>query len=186
MTRRPWNSLLQESGEHSKANIIPDRADLLLNVRSYDPDVREQILDAIERIAQAESVASRAPHPADVVSIESAPALVNDADATLRTRPALESVVGVGRVFDPGPVTGSEDVGVLATAAGAPLVFWLLGGADPALFADAAGPQEMAAIMAGLPSNHSPFYAPVPDPTIDVGVSALCAAAMEWLGRPQG
>jgi len=29
------------------------------------------------------------------------------------------------RVVDPGPVTGSEDVGVLATAAGAPIVFWL-------------------------------------------------------------
>jgi hippurate hydrolase len=169
----------------TKSNIIPDRAELLLNVRSYDDGVREHILEAIDRIAQAESVASRAPRPAEVVSIESAPALVNDSAATLRTQPVLEGVVGAGRVFDPGPVTGSEDVGLLASAAGVPLVFWLLGGADPALFADAAGPEQMAEIMADLPSNHSPFYAPVTDPTIAVGVAALCAAATEWLGSVQ-
>jgi hypothetical protein len=84
-------------------------------------------------------------------------------------------------VIDPGPVTGSEDVGELATGAGAPLVYWLLGGADPAKFAKASGPQDIVRIMAGLPSNHSPRYAPVPDPTIKLGVGALSAAAREWL-----
>ena len=36
-------------------------------------------------------------------------------------------------VVDPGVVTGSEDVGILAVEAGAPCVYWVLGGADPAL-----------------------------------------------------
>ena len=88
-------------------------------------------------------------------------------------------------MIDPGPVTGSEDVGVLAAAAGAPIVFWLLGGADPAAFAGASGLQDIARNVGGLPSNHSPLYAPVEDPTIRVGVGALSAAAREWLaGRP--
>jgi len=39
-----------------------------------------------------------------------------------------------------------------------------------------------AATVAGLPSNHSPLYAPVEDPTIAIGVSALSAAAREWFG----
>ena len=87
-----------------------------------------------------------------------------------------------GCVVDPGPVTGSEDVGVLATAAGAPCVFWLLGGADPALFAGAADLDGIRAVMAGLPSNHSPAYAPVVQPTLTLGVRALVAAARAWLG----
>ena len=88
-------------------------------------------------------------------------------------------------MIDPGPVTGSEDVGVLAAAAGAPIVFWLLGGADPAAFAGASSRQDIARIVGRLPSNHSPLYAPVEDPTIKIGASALSAAAREWLaGRP--
>ena len=103
----------------TKANIIPDRAELLLNVRSYDETVRSYLLDAIGRVVRAESHASAAPRPPDVEHLQSAPAVVNDAGAAERTAEALESVVGAARVVDPGPVTGSEDVGVLATAAGA-------------------------------------------------------------------
>ena len=89
--------------------------------------------------------------------------------------------MGVGRVIDPGPVTGSEDVGVLASAGQAPLVFWLLGGADPAAFAGASTPGELLRTVAGLPSNHSPRYAPVEDPTLRLGVAVLTAAATAWL-----
>lgn len=132
-------------------------------------------------MVRAESDASAAPRPPDVEHLQSAPAVVNDPDAAARTAAALEGVVGAGRVVDPGPVTGSEDVGVLATAAGAPLVFWLLGGADPAAFAGASTPEQLMRAMAALPSNHSPRYAPVEDPTLRLGVAALTAAARAWL-----
>ncbi len=165
----------------TKANIIPDTAELLLNVRTYDPRVRTQLLDSITRIVTAEADASRAPVPPRIETIESAPAVVNDPDAVERTRAALESVVGLGRVVDPGPVTGSEDVGVLADAAPAPCVFWLLGGADPAAFAGAGDITGIRAAMATIPSNHSPSYAPVISPTIDLGVASLVAAARAWL-----
>lgn len=166
----------------TKANIIPDRAELLLNVRSYLPAVRDKILAAIERIVRAEAQASGAPQQPTLESLESAPAVINDPDATARTRTALHAVIGPERVIDPGPVTGSEDVGVLASAAGVPIVYWLLGGADPALFAGATTPDELVGIVAGLPSNHSPYFAPVPGPTIAVGVGALTGAARTWLG----
>ncbi|MFY0407438.1 hypothetical protein [Solicola sp. PLA-1-18] len=74
-------------------------------------------------------------------------------------------------------MTGSEDVGVPAAAAGAPTVFWLLGGADLAAFAGATGIDDVRGTMAELPSNHSPAYAPVLDPTLDVGVACLVEAA---------
>ena len=169
----------------TKGNIIPDEAELLLSVRTSDTVVRAKVLTAIERIVRAEAQASGAAREPLVEPTESAPAVVNDAAAVDRTRRALAGVVGAARVIDPGPVTGSEDVGVLAAAAGAPLVFWLLGGADPAPFAAAAGHADIARIVAGLPSNHSPLYAPAEDPTIRIGVDALSAAAREWLAdRP--
>ncbi|NUT91806.1 MAG: amidohydrolase [Saccharothrix sp.] len=163
------------------ANIIPDDAELLLSVRSYDPVVRTRVLDAIERIVRAEAAASNAPRDPAVTVLTSFPAAVNDAGAADRARAALSAVVGAERVVDPGPVTGSEDVGVFATAAGVPLVYWLLGGADPAAFAGAATFDELRHVAATIPANHSPLFAPVISPTLDVGVGALVAAAHAWL-----
>ena len=45
----------------TKDNIIPDDAELRLNVRTFDPAVRDRTLAAIRRIAQAESEAAGAP-----------------------------------------------------------------------------------------------------------------------------
>ena len=90
---------------------------------------------------------------------------------------------GADRVFDPGPVTGSEDVGLFAIAARAPCVYWLLGGADPGHFAGATSRAGIAAAVRDLPSNHSPRYAPVLQPTLATGVAALVTAVRTWL-RP--
>ena len=167
----------------TKANIIADRAELLLSIRTYDRAVRDRLLGAVRRVAEAEAQASGAPRTPDIEIIESVPAVINHDGACARTRPALEAVVGADRVIDPGPVTGSEDVGILATAAEAPCVFWLLGGADPAVFADVSDVDGLRAITTTLPSNHSPAYAPVINPTLDIGVKTLTAAALAWLDQ---
>ncbi|MCO8270610.1 amidohydrolase [Actinoplanes sp. TRM 88003] len=165
----------------TKHNIIPDSATLLLNIRTYDLGVRTRVLAAITRIVAAEAAAAGAPREPTIVIEESAPTLTNDVPATDRTRPALESVVGAARVLNPGPLPSSEDVGILASATGAPITYWLLGGADPAPFAAATTIPEFLEAAGKIPSNHSPHYHPIPDPTIEVGVAALTAAAREWL-----
>jgi hippurate hydrolase len=165
----------------TKVNIIPDTAELEINVRTYDVAVRERILAAIERIVHAEASASNAPKPPSVELVDSFPFLYNDLEGSARTTAVLRGVFGDGAVIDPGPVTGSEDVGVFALTADVPCVFWILGGADPALFAGATTAKELLTIMAGVPSNHSPKYAPVIEPTLAVGVTALVAAVKEWL-----
>jgi hippurate hydrolase len=162
----------------SKENIIPDRAELGLSVRSYDAGVREKMIAAIKRIAAAEAAASGATTPPEVRVVESFPPTVNDVAGAERTRPALAEVAPV---VDPGLVTGSEDVGLFATASGAPCVYWILGGADPTAFAGATSQEELLLRVAAQPSNHSPFYAPVVEPTLSVGVAALVAAARRWL-----
>jgi hippurate hydrolase len=171
----------------TKANIIPDDAELLLSIRSYLPHVRDRVLAAIERIARGEAAASGAPREPTIERMETVAATVNDPDACTRTMPALEA--SCGRVVDPGPIPGSEDVGELAVAAGCPLVYWTLGGADRAPFGDVLETGDVTAIKrvaATLPSNHSPMMAPVIEPTLSVGISALVNAARAWLAVPQG
>jgi hippurate hydrolase len=165
----------------TKENIIPDSAELLLSARSYDDRVHQHLLAAIERIVRAEAAASGALREPEITSLGSFPSMSNDPDACARTQRGFDAEFGPGRVLDPGLVTASEDVGVLAEAAGAPLVYWILGGADPAAFAGAATFADMEAVVRGLPSNHSPLFAPVVEPTLDMGVRALVSAVHTWL-----
>ncbi|MFC8801638.1 amidohydrolase [Promicromonospora sp. NPDC057138] len=165
----------------TKENIIPEDAYLGVNVRYFDDAVRSRVLAAIERIVQGEAAAAGAPEPPTVTTRDSFPPVVNDPAETERTRGVFAAHFGAERVIDPGPVSGSEDVGLLATAAGVPIVYWLLGGWDPAAF--------QAAHLAGttdrdIPSNHSPRFAPVPHPTLETGVEALVVAALDRLAAP--
>jgi hippurate hydrolase len=163
----------------SAVNIIPDQAELLLGLRSYDEKVRATALAAIDRIVHAEAAASGAPKDPEITTTITFPVLVNDEAACTRLTEVFNG--GVGLAVDPGAVTGSEDVGMLATAAGAPLAYWLLGGADPAHFEGITSLDEARAIVDGLPSNHSPLFAPVIEPTLRTGIAALVAAARTWL-----
>ncbi|MDI9915294.1 amidohydrolase [Rhodococcus sp. IEGM 1379] len=163
----------------NKNNIIAATATLGLSVRAYSQTVRTRILSAIDRIVRAEAVASGAEREPLIEFAESIPVTVNEPAATERTNSAFRAAFGSDAVYDPGQVSGSEDVGELATAAGAPLVYWILGGTDAREFA--------AAVAAGtaeqeIASNHSPHFAPVIDPTLDRGIEALIVAAREWLG----
>jgi len=162
------------------SNIIPDQAELLLSLRSYDDKVHDTMRAAIDRIVKAEALASGAPQDPEITTMVSFPVLVNDPAECARLTDLFNA--GVGLTLDPGPVTGSEDVGLLATAAGVPCVYWFLGGSDPALFTGATTVEEARGIVDGLPSNHSPLFAPVVEPTIRTGVLALATAARAWLG----
>ncbi|MFC4603196.1 amidohydrolase [Rhodococcus kronopolitis] len=158
----------------TKENVIPEEAVLKVNTRSFETHVAEQLVEGITRIADAESVASRAPRPPEITELNSFPLTVNDVSGSRRTLAALGAVLGTDKVFEIGPVSGSEDVGDLATEIGVPLVYWFIGGFEvPG--GDGADSQQP------LPSNHSPKFAPVIRPTLDTGVAALVAAAVEWL-----
>ncbi|MYY81228.1 MULTISPECIES: amidohydrolase [unclassified Streptomyces] len=168
----------------TKDNIIPDEAELKINIRSYTPEVRAKVLAAVERIVKGEAVTAGAEREPEITEIDTFPVLDNDADAVARTMAAVGAVIGEDRVFDPGPVTGSEDVGYFATSAGreVPLCYWLFGGADPA---EVAAAQKAGTFERDIPSNHSPFFAPLIEPTLTTGVTALTVGALAWLGgRP--
>jgi amidohydrolase len=163
------------------SNTIPDQAELLLSLRTFDEGVRAKTMAAIERIVRAEAAASAAPADPEIITTAAFPPVVNDPQACARLTEAFNEGVGPGLVLDPGPAHASEDIGLLATAAGAPCGYWLLGGADPAHFANITSLADARAVVDGLPSNHSPLYAPVIEPTLRTGVTALACAARAWL-----
>lgn len=162
-----------------KNNIIPAEAKLELSLRYPNDEGRAKVLASVERIVRAEAAASGAEREPEIRTDHTLPPTINDDDATARVTTALRRALGETAVMDPGMFTGSEDVSWFARDTGAPLVFWFWGGIDPAKFA--------AAMAAGtldkdIPTNHSPFFAPEIHPTIEVGVTALSAAAREFLG----
>jgi hippurate hydrolase len=165
-----------------KENVIPAEAELKLNVRTFDPDVRERVLAAITRIVHAEAVAAGAPRPPEITPINGFPLLRNDVGTTNAIQAAFTATFGAGHVHETTPKTGSEDFGLLAEAAGVPSVFWNFGGFDPALYPD--GPAHpQAAVMAGrAPGGHSPEFVPTDvGPTLRRAVEALLVGASIWL-----
>lgn len=152
----------------TKDNIIPDIAELGLSARSFSDETRATIRTAVERIVRAEANASGAPQSPDVSWTISAPVTVNDPAATATTMEAFSAHFGAERVTAVPPILGSEDIGEFGNACGAPTVFWFLGCVDPA--------------VAEPPSNHSPHFAPLVEPTMTTGVQALATAARTWLG----
>src|SRR5205085_11413592 len=102
----------------TKYNIIPDDVALKLTVRSYKPQVREQLLKGIERIARAEAAAAGAPKEPKVTIAESANATYNDPKLADRLAGALAAQLGASNVTDVDPVMGAEDFGEFGKAAG--------------------------------------------------------------------
>jgi amidohydrolase len=162
----------------TKSNIIPDESLVGISMRSVDPAVRTTMMNGVSRLARGEAIAAGMVHEPTVELTESAAPTVNDPESAERVRAAFARHFGDKQVVDLGTVSGSEDVAVLAKAAQAPLVFWITGGSDPAAFAAA---EEAGTVDETVPSNHSPYFAPVLDPTIRVGVDSLVIAAREWL-----
>jgi amidohydrolase len=162
----------------TKENIIPDDATLKLNMRTFDEDVREYMLGAIRRICCAECTASNAPREPEFTTLSSYPLTINDAAATERVRVAFVAHFGE-RAYETEPAAASEDFSVFGREWGVPYAFWFVGGTDPGMFREALVEKKLNEI----PSNHSPKFAPVLDPTLRTGIETMLCAAGAWLGK---
>ena len=160
----------------TKENIIPDSATIKLNMRTYDEGVREHMLGAVRRICCAEADASAAPKPPEFATLSSYPLTSNDPDATARVAAAFHAQFG-DAALEGKPAAASEDFSLFGRAWNAPYVFWFVGGTDPATYQAA----RAAGKVKDIPSNHSPRFAPVLDPTLKTGLQAMLAAASAWL-----
>lgn len=163
----------------SKGNIIPARADIEINIRSYDEGVRAHLKASIERIVNAECAAAGEPARAEFEWTTPAPVTDNDPEAAARLGRAFDSVFGQDHV-ELVPVAGSEDFGVLGDVYPAPYVFWFFGGFPRDTYENAVANDTLAE---DVPSNHAPNFIPQMQPTLDAGVTAMVTASMEWLAK---
>jgi amidohydrolase len=163
----------------TKDNVIPDDALLKINVRSFDEAIRRHVLDAIERIVKAEAAASGAPRAPEITTTEHYPLTVNDPERTRRVAAALRGQFSDDRVHElAAPISASEDFGSFGTEWDVPSVFWYVGGTDPETYRAA---ERAGRVAQDIPTNHNPAFAPVIHPTLETGVQAMVAAALDAL-----
>ena len=164
----------------TKRNIIPDEVKLELTTRSYSDKSRQLIIDGLKQMAAGLSVAANLPpEKAATVTVldnESTPVQYNDPALTARVSELLVKALGAERVRAADRVMGSEDVGVFGMSADLgksviPVVYFRLGAMDPAKLAaaQAAGRQ--------LPGPHTSRFEPLPQPTLETGVTSMSAVA---------
>jgi len=164
----------------TKNNIIPNEAEFGLTVRTYNPQVRKQVLAAIDRIVKAEAMAGGVTREPLIEHYESTDSVYNDPALAERLRPALEAALGKQNVETTAPITFSEDFGYFV-GAGTASLFMRLGGADPAKLAEA----QKTGVT--LPSNHSSYFAPDVEPSLRGAIEAEVAVLRDLLnGKPSG
>ncbi len=155
----------------TKHNIIGDKVEMQLTVRSLDPKVRMQLLDGIDRVAKGVAVSMGVPEklmPEVIRSkTESTPPTVNDAATATIVKQTLIAQMGEDAVIDVPPEgMGAEDFAYFITPeSGVKGVYFAVGG-TPAKDVETA------------PSHHSPFFKVEPEPAITVATEAMVISAM--------
>jgi len=144
-------------------NVIPDQVEIEGTIRTFDPDMREQIHTAVERTARL--IAESAGAEIEFVLDQGPPPLVNDIDLTAMMGPSLERASGYP-VVSLQPQTVAEDFSEYANLT--PAVFIFLGnwpeGSD----------------QANNSSNHSPHFQ-MYEPYMETGVKAFTHMVVDYL-----
>jgi hippurate hydrolase len=156
-------------------NVIPDSARVRGTIRSYDNEARLKMLDGINRTAKAVAMMAGAPEP-DIKLSEGAKSVVNDDALTARSGAVLKAAFGdkARQMSEPG--SASEDYSEFVMA-GVPSFYFGIGGLDPAML------RKAAAEKISVPGNHSPEFAPVPEPSIRTGAEAMSLVLLDVLQK---
>jgi len=77
----------------TKENVIPDEAIIKLNVRTFDAQVREHVLAAIQRIVNAEAEASGSPRKPEITPLDRYPLNMNDETASIASLPRFAAIL---------------------------------------------------------------------------------------------
>ena len=162
-----------------KHNIIPDEVKLQLTLRSYSDDVRNKTIRNINRIVRGQAIAAGLPNdkmPTVILKDEHTPALYNDPDFSNKVLDFIRNEIGPENVHEIPAVMGGEDFGRFGRQEPKipSFLFWL-GGVSK----DDWERYQKGEIT--LASNHSPFFAPIPQPTLSTGVSAITSSAIGLL-----
>ena len=164
----------------TKHNIIPDEVKMQLTVRTYKAETRERVLAAIERIAKGIDAAGGVPPDlTPIVSVakdQFTPATYNNPELTKRLIAAWKKSLGNENVEIVEPTMGGEDFSEYSLPDHSiPAIDFHVGAVDPAKIA------EFKQAGKELPTLHSSKFAPVPEPTIRVGIIGLTSAVLDLM-----
>ncbi len=161
----------------TKHNVIPSEVKLQLTLRSYTDEVRNQTISTIRRISNGLAEANgltKELYPVITLKDEYTPALFNNPELTDQLRLSFEKVLGKSNVLKLSPVMGGEDFGMYGRVE--PIIptslFWL-GAVNNKVYATSLRDNI------ALPSLHSAFFLPDPEPTITTGVKAMSTAVID-------
>ncbi|KAJ5485691.1 Hippurate hydrolase [Penicillium diatomitis] len=161
-------------------NIIADRAEIGLDFRTVKLETRQKILAAVQRIVEAECQASGSPRPPIFTPTRRFPPTDNDSQLAAELATSFTQHFGENFDGDIPRTNVSEDFSNLARCKDLPCCFWLVGGIDRELWDRV---NQDVNSTEDIPSNHSARFAPVIQPTMKVGIDALCVAALTFLHK---
>jgi amidohydrolase len=158
-------------------NVIPDKVELKLNVRTYSEETRKRVLDAIYDIIKSECKSAGAPQEPIIEPTTAFPLTDNDKEVADTVYDLFHDFFGPSRTKLQEKLAGSEDISNLARPNKTPYAYWFLGATDHQLYDEA----KKSGHMELIPRNHSGKFAPVIEPTMTTGVQALALAALYFL-----
>jgi amidohydrolase len=141
-------------------NIIPEAVQLAGTVRTFDPEVRSAIREAMERVLRGVSEAHGATYEFDYS--EGYDAVLNDADAAALVRAAAVAELGEDAIVHQPPIMGGEDFSAYLTAA--PGVFFIVGAGGKGAF----------------PHHHPRFT--IDEAAFRSGIAVFVRTALDYLG----
>lgn len=159
----------------TKNNIIGDKVELKLTVRSDDPEVRATLLDSIDRVARGTAIAYGVPE--DLLPIvtrlsRNTPPLRNDTETATFLESQIIENMGADSIVDPVRLgMGAEDFAeFIAPEHEVTGVYLSVGGT----------PMDELSTAA---SHHSPFFKIAPEPSITAGTEAMTVSAISLFNR---
>ncbi|HZL86745.1 MAG TPA: amidohydrolase [Pirellulaceae bacterium] len=158
----------------TKHNIISDRCQMQLTVRSYSDEVREKILSGIRRRAEGICQAAGCPEPPVIKISEGTPALFNDEQLAGRIRELFIKEFGKENVEESEATMGGEDFSQYARA-GVPVLMFRVGAVEEKRLA------RMKELGQDPPSLHSPIFYPDAEITLVTALHSLVAATLDLL-----
>ena len=147
-----------------RGNIIPDEVKMVGTIRTFDREIRAELLRRLHNTTEA--IAQSAGATAEVVIRPYAPVTYNDPELTEQMLPSLYKAVGKEQVHPSPLVMGAEDFAYFQEKI--PGLYLFL------------GVKEDGVPAAEAPSNHSPHFI-VNDRALKNGVRTLSTLALDYL-----
>jgi amidohydrolase len=149
-------------------NIIPDQVELLGTIRTFSPEARQQVIDAMRRIATSIAEANAATATLELLPAPN-PVVMNDPALTDWATASLRRTLGEDAVSPSKLLTVAEDFAHIARAV--PSVYYWVGatpvGRDPAI----------------APDNHSDLFY-FDEAALTVGLRSILHLAVDYLQSP--